>query len=325
MNIGTPPITKEEIFSKIGSLEVYQMYMPTKFELNKNCLNPFQAEKNPSFRIYYKDGEAFHRSYNSNHKGDAIKFVMQLFGLSYGEALNKIAKDFGIIEGKSIEIVQKLPKIEKKEKKELILSSQKKDFTEGHREYLRQYGLNTTDLNCFKDTKVYALDKFWINGSNFPLKKDEIGFIYYIPKTKKQKIYLPFRDKKEKWWSSINFEYIHGLGELSDCNNLIITKSVKELLILRKYLPFCSIAVQAENPQTLSEEMIKFINSKAKNIYLSFDSDDSGVRASLELTKQTGWKYINVPKKYLPLKDWADLCQAHGVNTIISYILKKIK
>ena len=63
-------------------------------------LSAFVKERNPSMIIGTKsqDGDIIFKCFNSHHKGDCIVFVKELFNLDYREALEKIAKDFGILE-----------------------------------------------------------------------------------------------------------------------------------------------------------------------------------------------------------------------------------
>jgi DNA primase len=86
---------RELIFNKISSLDIYGYYMPHSFSLNKLTNNPFVSkDKNPSFIIGNKTGDIIHKAFNSEHKGDCISFVMQMYSITYKEALNKICFDF---------------------------------------------------------------------------------------------------------------------------------------------------------------------------------------------------------------------------------------
>ena len=48
---------------------------------------------------------------------------------------------------------------------------------------------------------------------------------------------------------------------------------------------------------------------EGKYLFLSFDNDEKGVRASKEITEKTGWSYINPPKDLLQynVSDWFDM------------------
>lgn len=329
MNIVKKVDLKQLIEDNVSHLDLFSYYYPEKFELNKRCRNVLVAkDDNPSMVIYYRDGGVFFKCYNSENRGDIWQFLMDYTQKSFDEVLQGVAEDFGLLEksGKKLEkVLENLPKIEKKQSKPPVIKAERyKEFPERHLNYLKQHGLTPEDMNFCSDTEVFALKSFYMNGKRFGVSNKEVGFIYLVNK-KYIKIYLPERPKGEKFWSNIPFQTIHGLSDLKNCENLIICKSIKEMAILNKYLPYCNICVQAENMQSISQEAIDLINSKAKNIYVSFDSDDSGVKSCKEITAKTGWNYINPPRKYLPLKDWADIVRDYGIEPVKGYIIKKIK
>jgi len=326
MNIKKKIDLKELIQAKISAYDIYAYYMPWKFELNKNCRNPFQKDNIPSFRIYYKDGDCFHKSFNDSHKGDAIRFVQDYFNINFRTALKKICEDFGLLEAsgdKYDRIIQHIPIIEKKESVMPDIKARDKAFTSKHEEYLAQYYLSLDDINIFEDTEILALDKFWLNKSLFTLNKDEIGFIYYAKSINKVKIYLPLREKGSKFWSSIPFDYIHGLHNLKNCNKGLLVKSIKDAWVVHKFTKLPLGVVQAENPSCFTEKNMEYINNNVIHPYLSWDSDAPGVKNCIEATEKTKWGYINPPKKYLPIKDWADLTLKYGEAPLITEFKRK--
>jgi len=322
-------LDNEELFSKISPLDIYNKYYwearGHSFELNKRCNNPYTKDNNPSFIIYFRDGSFFHKAFNSVHKGNCWQFVMDLYNISYNEAVEKVFKDFNLMNGDAyLQIVSSLPKIEKKPKKDVnIKFTTSKSFTADHITYLKRFHLGLDDINIFSDTIIYPVKQFWINKEPFHTK-NEVIFAYYVPKIDKVKIYLPFRNKGDKFYSSIPFDYIHGLDDLVSCEKAIITKSIKDAWVLKKAVDICQSVVQAENPCIFTKNVIDNFNKNVKDVYLLFDSDNPGITNSKIITSVTGWKYINPEKKYLPLKDWADIAQHYGIEPIKQYINKKI-
>ena len=55
---------------------------------------PFHPEKTPSFKIY-RNGKKFH-CFGCGADGDVISFVMKYYGITYGQAITRLASDFGI-------------------------------------------------------------------------------------------------------------------------------------------------------------------------------------------------------------------------------------
>ena len=70
----------------------------------KMALCPFHNEKTPSFHI--DDEKEFYHCFGCGESGDAIKFLEKMDGLSFKEAVEKLAEDYGV----------PLPKIQKSEK-----------------------------------------------------------------------------------------------------------------------------------------------------------------------------------------------------------------
>jgi DNA primase len=57
-------------------------------------LSPFKAEKTPSFTV--NDQKGFYHCFSSGEHGDIFKFVMATEGLSFTEAVERLAKDAGV-------------------------------------------------------------------------------------------------------------------------------------------------------------------------------------------------------------------------------------
>ena len=55
---------------------------------------PFHREKTPSFKIY-QNGKKFH-CFGCGADGDVISFAMRYYGITYGQAITRLASEFGI-------------------------------------------------------------------------------------------------------------------------------------------------------------------------------------------------------------------------------------
>lgn len=326
---GRRKISREIIFSKINNYDIYMLYMPWKFSLNVTCHNPFVKEDNPSFIIGNKFGEVTHKAFNSEHRGDAIEFVKSMFGLSYEEALDKIAWDFGISSTKSIEYekITSLYTQPKIIKPPAFIQAKGKPFGEEHKKFLSAFHLEPSDLSFCKDTKCVALKEWALNRAKMPLKINEPAFAYNLKNERGNwlKIYRPTAGKKDKWKSSIPFQEIHGIDNMLGCDLGIITKSIKDGAFIAKYITPCVCVVQAEDFSAISEENMKLISANCKQVHVSFDNDEKGVRACKEITKHTGWGYINPPKKLLEqgVTDMSDMAKLLGVQAVIDFFKQK--
>jgi hypothetical protein len=303
------------------------MYLP-KFSLNKKILSPFRKEHTPSFSIFVRNGRIYFRDYGDGRfRGDVWDLVGMLHGLNYKDSIKKVAEDFQLAEEgiSRPKIVYNSPEII--EKQVVLQVKAWPEFRQEHVEWLQSYSLTPDDTIFCEDTRMYPVKQWALNRLKMPLEEGEICWAYELTNSRGTwlKIYRPSRGKKDRWVSNIPFTEIMGLSCLLPCEKLIISKSVKEALILKKHLGLNVIVSQAENICCFTESNIKLINSSCSDVYVSFDSDETGKRVSNELTKLTGWKHINVPDKYLSvgIKDWADVVYEYGVGPVIAHFKRK--
>ena len=319
-------INKELILNRIGPLAIYEYYIPG-LKIGIPMLSPFRREKNSSFVVKQSDNGYYHKDYGAlEFSGSCIKLVEQLFSLSFTEALEKIARDFGLLEGKQecvIKIKEVVPQ-EKKKKIPDIIEVIPKPFGKEHLQYLQEFHISPNSLDIFPEVKVVAVKEWRLNRLKMPLKLREVAFAYIV-EGQGIKLYRPHANKMDKWMSTIPNRIILGLESLQPCETLIITKSVKEAAILHEYLKIPVIVVQSESISCFTEESITKINSLAKKVYCSFDIDEPGKRANWSVTNLTGWKHVNVNDQYLQegIKDWGDLIKKYGPQPIIDHFKQK--
>lgn len=322
-------ISPKWILSRISEWQIYKRYVPKFVTLNRKILSPFRIEKTPSFLVFNTNGRIYFQDFGDPKlHGGVFDLVGLLYDLTYPEALKRIAQDFGLTESSGVEgqkVVWEQPEIV--EIPTVIQIESWPSWKPYHLEWLQSYSLTSGDTIFCSDTKVYPVKKWAVNGLRMPLEKDEICLAYNLVNERGNwlKIYRPNKGKKEKWRSNIPLEEIMGLSCLKKCNTLIISKSLKEALILKKHMGLNVIVVQSENICCFTQSNIDRINSLCSEIYVSFDSDEPGKKASWELTKLTGWKHINVPNKWLSIgvKDWGDMVYEYGVEPMIAHFKKK--
>lgn len=319
---------KELIENKLSHLDLFSYYMPWKFELNKNCSNPFVSkDSNPSMRIYSRNGEYFFKCYNSQQKGDVWTFLMELSQSTFDQVCDGIIADFGLLEtsGAKLErVVSELPKIEKKASRPpKIIAEVYSKWQQRHIDYLAEYHLIPEDLNFCSDTKCYPLKQFYLNSSKFNVNNKEVGFVYNVNKF--NKIYLPNRPKDQKWWSNIPFSYIHGLDNLKGCELGILSKSIKDGALLSKYITPCVSILQAENSTAITQEHIDYIKINCKNLLIAMDTDPQGKKTSYELCEIFGARHINIPDRLLKYgaSDFSDWAKLEGFEAVIEHFKKK--
>lgn len=77
---------------------------------------PFHREKTPSFKVY-QNGKKFH-CFGCGADGDVISFAMKYYGIIYGQAVTRLASEFGIpIEGERPLTIKERVKIQEMRQK----------------------------------------------------------------------------------------------------------------------------------------------------------------------------------------------------------------
>ena len=85
----------EEVLRRADIVEVVSSYFPLKKKgANYWALSPFKPEKTPSFAV--SPSKQIFKCFSSGKGGNVIRFVMEMEGISYGEALRKLAERYGI-------------------------------------------------------------------------------------------------------------------------------------------------------------------------------------------------------------------------------------
>ncbi|MCS6789670.1 MAG: DNA primase [Bacteroidia bacterium] len=86
---------RDEVLRRADIVEVISEYLPLKKRgANYWALSPFKPERTPSFAV--SPIKQIFKCFASGKGGDAIRFVMEIEGISYGEALRKLAQKYGI-------------------------------------------------------------------------------------------------------------------------------------------------------------------------------------------------------------------------------------
>ncbi len=322
-------VSKEYILSKIDEGDIYSFYLP-KLVFNKRMLSPFRKEENASFVVWWRNKTYSHKDFgDERYKGRAFELVMQLFSLTYPQSLEKIASDFGLTDCQSAEYKRIISENKgiKEEKPPVIIQVKAKKFGTPHEKYLSEFHISPTSRFLFSDTKVVAVSQWAVNRLKMPLGGKEIAFAYVLSKEGKEyvKIYRPHAPKKEKWTSNIPFNFLHGLDNLKDCETGVITKGVKDAMLIWEHITKNVCCVQAEDPAAISQETIDYINANCKRVFVNFDGDAKGVASCQKITKQTGWGYINPPKKLLEqgITDFCDMSKALGIQAVIDFFKEK--
>lgn len=318
-------VTFDFISNRVSEHEIYRYYLGHDFKLGRVFNSPFRKDLSPSFSISLeRSGRLGHTDFgDSSKRGGCVDFVMQLFmGLTYHDALNKIASDFNL--SKNVRAREIEPTVLQEEGKDTLIQVKTKKFTKVDLEYWESYGITKEEL---KINDVHSIRELVINRVRVLLPEDELVFGYFVRTLGKWKIYRPLAEKINKWRNNIPNTYISGLHKIDgNCKNVVITKARKDEIILSKFLPYV-LSVQNESEMCISKANIDMLTERCGTIFLNFDSDEVGVQAC-KYYNQFGFKWVNCPKGYKKpdgsaIKDFADLARYHSLDVVIDHFKQK--
>lgn len=320
------PLTAEYVLSQVDDVLILRHYLG-EFRLGKAMRSPLRIDHNPSFKIILSPTwlKLMYKDWTTGEAGDCFKLVARMFGLTWKEAVYKVACDFGLAKGTCTVNKKQLAEArqfkEEFQQQEYLIQFEPRKMKEHELAYWAQYSITPEEL---KANNIYSIKTLWVNKKQFFLNSG-LHFAYYFPLVDKFKIYSP-NEKEWKWFGNVSAFQMEGVEKLvpSIYEPLIITKSRKDRIILSKIYPnVCSTQNEAET--AIPKEMdAKFDTMYPAGKYCWFDSDEPGKAANRKLNYR-GYKWINVPNRLYEehkVKDPSDVIKHFGWEEG-SKILKK--
>lgn len=330
-------LTKENIFKKISSYDIFKKYSDKFEQVNLHFHSDFREEDNPSCCVAQIGGDLLYTDFGTGKSYRSINFVMEKLGLNYFEALEVINSDFNLglgvyHKGMPLPVSSSPNKAVRtnktfKEKQPSILKKKKRSFTAKDLEYWAQY---YWDLDMLEKSNTQSISHYWINGSMWTVKPDELAYsyeYYWHNGRMQRKLYFPERDKF-KWFSNVDSTIVQLVnvspkkGEI-----LFITSSKKDAGIFWRIqrdglLPGYVIHGVAPNTENSFVPEAWFNKAKKRwdKIVLWYNNDEPGI----ENSKIFGELY-DLPVFYNPLgtpKDPSDFCKKYGIEEFVKLVKK---
>ena len=319
-------VSKEGLKKYIEDIDVYHFYTGKQVDLSQTSISsPLREDKNPSFGYFY--------SQSSNEicfndfvlgGGDFVKFVQIKFGLNFFEALSKIAVDFNLSDKFICKSITKtlrkdFSKINYANRETLLKNSDVSQLGIKMRKYnlkdLKYWNQFNINYEILKKYRVAPISYIFINGN--PIVADKFAYAFKELKDRKvtYKIYQPFNDKY-KWLNNHNNSVWQGWTQLPvKGENLIITKSLKDVMSIVNTTGIPAVSLQAESCKPKSH-IINMLKSRFHNVFILYDNDydkeiNWGRKFAEELSDQFNLKKIEIIE-YHKSKDFSDLVKNKG-------------
>lgn len=290
--------------------------------------SPLREDKNPSFRIFSRDGiSLIYKDFSTGEAGNIITLLSKYWGLTYQGALRRIYDDIPkYISPISINNKNDVNLFLRNKPSDIEIEVIIKDWDEYSIDYWLQYGIT---LDVLKESSVYPINGliFIRQGLKTYRKADKLAFVFYEYKEGNTtiKVYQPY-SKKMKWLSKHTSDVISLWTTLPEKGaKVIICSSLKDALCVKCATGIPTIALQGEG-YTVSNRVIRELKQRFNSVYILFDNDEAGKNFGKKLAKETDFIYIELPN-INNNKDCSDLYKdlnnKESFNSIIINLLWK--
>ena len=273
-------------------------------------LCPFHNEKTPSFSVSPSKG-IFH-CFGCGVGGDVISFIMQKEGLSYPEAIKFLADKLGIlvetneVNKEKYEHRKKLFEINNEAKlfyyKNLLINDMPKD-------YIKKRNLNNNLINKFIIGYADGKNSLYRHLLQKGYQKDDIIEVGLINQDEKGNVYDKFRnrlmfpiidirgnvigfggralaDSRAKYMNSPQSLAYDKSKNVYGVSNLKNSTKVGKIILVEGYMDVISLTnygfdyAIASLGTSLTHDQAKLIKRYCKNIYICYDGDSAGQKAT---------------------------------------------
>ena len=315
-----PKVTKSLILSRTNQESIMQYYTKADVNSKKLFLSPLRNDNHITCSFYKsKSGILYMHDFATNEHLDCWNFVMKLYNCNYYQALDIIARDFGIIEGSNNS--KKAPLIISpiKESEKSIIQVQIKDFDKEELNWWNQFGINKKLL---KKYHIFSIKHVFLNGElKFTSNEKNPIYGYYFGKDKnsieKWKLYFPMRESF-RFINNLSKKVLQGYHQLPKTGDLlVITKSMKDVVSMNGF----GIAAVSPNSETLfiDDKKLDEFKKRFKHILVLYDNDRPGKHNMWLIRKQhPELNYYFLPW-YLD-KDFTDSIKLVGVDNMKEYV-----
>lgn len=317
--------TLKEILKKTTEFDLYSYYLGETISLGHPVSSPFREDKHPSF-VFFKgkfDNKLMWHDFATGESGDIVKFVREVFELTFKQAIKKMQKD--VIDGNVSFSVAGVATAEDLKHLKTVISIKRKNFTKADDDYWGQYGINRETLKHFE---VFPISHYWINDEPKPYSYTKEQPMYAYKFYNKFKIYRPYSPQKHnKWRTNTNSKDIQGWGQLPPHGKfLIITKSLKDVMTLYS-LGYTAVAPGSESAN-LPVSIVDNLKERFDKIVILFDYDDGGMNGASKLSNKHGFPKVFIPYEYKEIhnaKDVSDFYKEFGREKTIKMLKEILK
>lgn len=314
-------IDSDFILKNVSDATIFSKYFGN-FEFKKVYSSPFRKDKDASTGFYVnKDNVIIFNDLKTGEKLNCFRFVAKLFNISYFEALNVIAKDFGLIKGFVPKYDKKIVfQIDKEVLNETLIQFEPNPWLKPYINYFKKINIKEEEID---KNEIFPVKKLWINKLEFAVKELMFARIQEHEGKIYTKVYAPY-SKKWKWRNNFPLNLPFGINKLKfTSDTLLIGKSFKEETLLKTFHTDV-IATQNESEASFSLETMKIIEPYKRKI-LVWDADPAGIENASKLIKK-GFESFTIPiedYEMFGITDTAEYSEWYGKDELIKLFTEK--
>lgn len=324
-------ISMDELDQRLNQgMDVYQHYYPKVTGkplkgLGKKMISPFIRkngfEEDPSFSIFIhsRKGKVFFKDHGNGKEGTHYQFVMDLFGLDFRQALEKIKSDLcGISSDGVVDLNFKRPQYEKlqplKNTRVEIVPGYR-DFTEFDLNHWSASGISRQTLDLFHCRNATHFDLIKENKTFRILEKPGSPIYNFSFPSGRHKMCQPFAAPEYKWTSNLKAdEDIFGFDLIpKECEHLFMIGGNSDAMSFFENMEFPVMALASESAN-LTEELFHFFKRVAKNLWVFYDNDPQGYRKAEKFKQEFGLRSLNHLLHQYAVKDFRQLVKEQPSN-----------
>lgn len=315
-------VNKSSILERVNQYDIFKAYITNFKELGVKFRSELRYDKNPTCMINKYGDKLLYRDFSTNDKLDCFGYIMQKYTVTFPQCLEMINQDFKLklisktkINYTPKEVIITDFNINEVKKTPTIIEVQLRDWNLNDKKFWKdKYNITIAELKNFR---VFPLLGFWINDRYF--RSDMCSYGYYMDVLEDGrlgwKIYQP-NSVHLKWITNCPETVFQGYNQLPLFGNtLIITKSLKDVIVLSK-VGYYATAPQGETI-VITKDFMNLLKRRFNRIVLLYDNDVPGIKATKIILDQH-----NIPHLYMPgdTKDVSDFVEKYGYDELENLI-----
>lgn len=316
--IGSLPISKEKILKHVSEYSLFKHYISAFERVGKLFKSELRADKNTSAIINEYKGHLRYSDFGNGDNLDVFSYIMKKYNISYWDCLLLINSDFSLgYAGVNKQPLQTFKEDYnfKKEGTSSIMSIKSRLWCKKDGDFwLRKYGITLDTLNKYR---VYPLECYYINNNRY--KADDLAYGYYygnVDNVDRWKIYQPYNENY-KWCSNTNSSIIQGFDQLYTNDLLILTKSLKDIMVF-SLAGYNACSLQAESTKLTRDHLDKLkVKTNYSELVVIYDNDDAGKMYADRITTEYGIQSIYFPEG---TKDASEFVESYSYEGLIEYV-----